>query len=122
MKKSSFVAMILGTIGGILFALGMCMCLLPEWNAFNTGLILGCIGLVILLAMIVIYRKMEHKTPIVCSKKTILAIVLAIIGSIGLGVGMCLVIVWNHLISGITIGIIGIVLLLSIIPLVKGLK
>lgn len=25
MKKSTFVAMILGTIGGILFALGMCM-------------------------------------------------------------------------------------------------
>ncbi len=25
MKKSSFVAMILGTVSGILFALGMCM-------------------------------------------------------------------------------------------------
>lgn len=34
MKKSNFVAMILGTIGGILFALGMCMTLIPEWNAF----------------------------------------------------------------------------------------
>lgn len=37
MKKSSFVAMILGTIGGILFALGMCMALIPEWNAFLPG-------------------------------------------------------------------------------------
>lgn len=30
MKKSSFVAMILGTIGGLLFALGMCMALLRN--------------------------------------------------------------------------------------------
>lgn len=30
MKKKNFVSMIMGTIGGILFAIGMCMCLLPE--------------------------------------------------------------------------------------------
>ena len=29
MKKSSFVAMVLGTVGGVLFALGMCMALIP---------------------------------------------------------------------------------------------
>ena len=29
MKKSSFVAMVLGTIGGVLFALDMCMALIP---------------------------------------------------------------------------------------------
>ena len=38
MKKSSFVAMILGTSGGILVALGMCMALIPEWNAFKPGI------------------------------------------------------------------------------------
>ena len=41
MKKSNFVAMILGTIGGILFALGMCMALIPEWNAFRQGVVMG---------------------------------------------------------------------------------
>ncbi len=30
MKKSSFVAMVLGTISGVMFALGMCMALIPE--------------------------------------------------------------------------------------------
>ena len=30
MKKSNFVAMILGTIGGILFALGMCVAMIPS--------------------------------------------------------------------------------------------
>ena len=39
MKKSSFVAMILGTVGGVLFALGMCMALIPEWDAFKPGLV-----------------------------------------------------------------------------------
>ena len=41
MKKSNFDAMILGTIGGILFALGMCMALIPEWNAFRQGVVMG---------------------------------------------------------------------------------
>lgn len=31
MKKSNFVAMILGTIGMVFFALGMCMALIEEW-------------------------------------------------------------------------------------------
>ena len=35
MKKSSFIAMVLGTAGVVLFALGMCMALIPEWNAFK---------------------------------------------------------------------------------------
>jgi len=47
MKKSSFVALVLGTISAVLFALGMCMALLPEWNAFREGVIFGCIGLVL---------------------------------------------------------------------------
>ena len=78
MKKSSFVAMILGTIGGVLFALGMCMALIAEWNAFTPGVVLD--------------------------------------------VGMCMVMVWGKLVLGVVIGIVGIVLLLCLIPLVKGIK
>lgn len=52
MKKSTFVAMILGTIGGILFALGMCMALIPEWNEFQPGVVMGVIGAVVLLSMV----------------------------------------------------------------------
>ena len=37
MKKSSFVAMVLGTVSAVLFALGMCMALIPEWDAFQAG-------------------------------------------------------------------------------------
>ena len=37
MKKSNFVAMILGTIGTVFLALGMCMSLLPEWDMMQQG-------------------------------------------------------------------------------------
>ena len=46
MKKSNFVAMVLGTVSVVLFALGMCMAIIPEWNAFEPGIIFGCLGLV----------------------------------------------------------------------------
>jgi hypothetical protein len=122
MKKSNFVAMILGTIGGILLALGMCMCLLPEWDAFKPGTVMGVIGLVILLIMIVVWRKMENKVPIQLTGKTFLTILLGVIGSLLLGVGMCFVMVWSNLVMGIIIGLVGIIMLLMLIPIIKGLK
>ena len=122
MKKSSFVAMILGTIGGILFALGMCMALIPEWNAFRPGVIMGVAGAVVLLIMVLVWRKMENKGPIHVSGKTIGTVLLGIAGALLLGVGMCLTMVWSNMILGIVIGIVGIVVLLCLIPLTKGLQ
>ncbi len=122
MKKSSFVAMILSTVGGILLALGMCMCLLPEWNAFKPGVVMGGVGLLVLLVMVFVWRKMENKEPISLSGKTIGGILLGIAGSLLLGVGMCLTMVWTKMLLGILVGILGIVMLLSLIPYVKGLK
>ena len=122
MKKSNFVAMILGTIGGILFALGMCMALIPEWNAFNQGVVLGVIGAVVLLIMVLVWRKMENKSPVKLSGKMIGTVLLGIIGALTLGVGMCLTMVWSNMIIGIIVGIVGIMLLLCLIPLTKGLK
>lgn len=122
MKKSTFVAMILGTIGGILFALGMCMALIPEWNAFKPGVIMGTIGAVVLLIMVLVWRKMEHKAPVRVSGKMIGASLIGIAGALLLGVGMCLTMVWSNMIVGILVGIAGIVVLLCLIPFVKGLK
>lgn len=122
MKKSNFDAMILGTIGGILFALGMCMALIPEWNAFRQGVVMGGAGLVVLLIMVLVWRKMEKKSPIRLSGKMIGTTLLGIAGALLLGVGMCLTMVWSNMILGIVIGIVGIVLLLCLIPLTRGLK
>ena len=122
MKKSSFVAMIMGTVGGLLGGLGMCMTLLPEWNAFKPGVVVGCVGLVVLLAMIFVWRKMENKDPIHLNGKTFLTVFVSIIGALSLGVGMCLIMVWGKMIFGIIVGIVGIVMLLSLIPIIKGIK
>lgn len=122
MKKSSFVAMILGTIGGILFALGMCMALITEWNARQPGIVLGVLGVAVLLIMLLVWRKMENKEPIHLSGKTIGTVLLGILEALVLGVGMCLTMVWGRMIVGILVGIVGIVLLLCLIPMVKGIK
>ncbi len=122
MKKSTFVAMILGTIGGILFALGMCMALIPEWNAFRPGVIMGVIGAAVLLLMVFVWRKMENKAPMRLSGKTIGASLIGVLGALLLGVGMCLTMVWSNMLLGIVIGIVGIVVLLCLIPFVKGLQ
>ena len=122
MKKSTFVAMILGTIGGILFALGMCMALIPEWNAFQPGVIMGILGAIVLLIMVLVWRKMENKAPVELSGKTIGATLIGIVGALLLGVGMCLTMVWSNMVVGIIVGIVGIVVLLCLIPFIKGLK
>lgn len=122
MKKSTFTAMILGTVGGILFALGMCMALIPAWNAFRPGVIMGVAGAAVLLVMVLVWRKMENKEPIHVSGKTIGTVLFGIVGALLLGVGMCLTMVWSHMILGILIGLVGIVALLALIPMTKGLK
>lgn len=122
MKKSSFVAMLMGTISGILFALGMCMALIPEWKAFQPGIIFGCAGFALGLVTIIVWRKMEHKQPIQISGKSILTIFAGVIGVLALGIGMCFCMVWSNMVIGVITGLIGIVVLLSLIPLAKGIK
>ena len=123
MKKENFITLILSTMGGLLFALGMCMCLLPEWNAFTPGVVVAAIGIVVLIIMLVARRIMLGKPPVKINGKAIGKIAFGIVGALTLGVGMCMTMVWEGLmIWGIVIGIIGIILLLCLIPLCKGLK
>lgn len=122
MKKSSFVAMVLGTTGAVLFALGMCMALIPEWNAFRPGIIFGCVGLLLALVTLIVWRRMEHKEPIRISGKTVLTVMIGVAGALGLGIGMCFSMVWGKMVMGVVIGLAGIVVLLCLIPLTKGIK
>lgn len=122
MKKSSFVALVLGTVSVVLFALGMCMVLVPEWNAFKPGIILGCVGLLLGPITLVVWRKMEHKEPIHISEKNVLTIIVGVIGALALGIGMCFSMIRNKMAMGIVIGLVGIVVLLCFIPLTKGIK
>ena len=122
MKKSSFTAMVLGTVSGVLFALGMCMALIPEWDAFQPGIIFGCVGIVLGLTTLIVWRKMEHKEPVRFSSKTVLTVIVGVAGALALGVGMCFSMVWGQMIMSIAIGLVGIVVLLCLIPLTKGIR
>lgn len=122
MKKSTLVAMILGTVGGVFFALGMCMALLPEWGMFNQGIACGVIGLVILLVDLLIWRRMEGKAPIHVTPKAVGTVVVGVLGALLLGVDMCLSMVFGNMALGIAVGIVGIIVLLLLIPLAKGIR
>lgn len=122
MKKSSFMGMVLGTISGVFFALGMCMVLIPEWKTFQPGALCGSIGLLLGIITVMIWRKMEHKPPIQISGKNALIISISIIGALALGIGMCFSMVWDNMVQGILIGVIGLICFISIIPLTKGIK
>ena len=71
MKKKDFVTLMMSTVGGILFALGICMALLPEWGAMTEGIAFGCVGAMILLAMVLVRRKMDGKPAILLNGRTI---------------------------------------------------
>ena len=122
MKKSNFVALVLGTVSGVLFAIGICMVLLPEWNAFKPGIMFGAVGIVLGLCTVFVWRKMEQKAPIRASGKSVFVIILSIIGVLTLGAGMCFCMVWDNIILGTIVGLIGIVALLMLIPITKGIK
>lgn len=123
MKKSNFLVLVMGIISGLLFAFGMCMCLLPEWNMFNEGIILGGAGLICILITWIVFRKVSGATPIKLNLKVVLKVLYGLIASLVLGVGMSLTMVFEGMmIQGIIVGIVGIVMLLGLIPMVFGWK
>lgn len=123
MKKENFVSLLMGTVGGILFSLGMCMCLIAEWNTMKEGVVVGAVGAVVLLAMIIVRRVMQGKPAIVLNGKAIFTVLWSVFGALVLGLGMCMTMVWEGLmVQGIIVGTAGIVMLICLIPLCKGLK
>ena len=122
MKKSSYVALVMGTVSGVMFSLGMCMALVEEWAMLKQGAILGGAGLVLGLVTLLVWRKMEHKAPISVSGKVVVRVLLGVAAALTLGIGLSLCLVLENYMLGTVIGLVGIVMLLGFIPLVKGLK
>lgn len=122
MTKKAFVTLILGAVGALLFALGMCMALLQEWDAFTEGVALGAAGIVVLLVLLLVRRKMSGKPMLVWNGRAVALTALGVAGALILGVGMCMTMAWDMLVPGVIVGIVGIVALLGLIPAVKGLK
>ena len=123
MEKKNFITLVLGTGGGLLFSLGMCMCLLPEWNMFNIGVGCTTVGFIVIVTTIIAFRKMSGAAPIKVNGKILGKIVYAVISSLVLGLGMSMIMVFEGmLLWGIIVGIVGIIMLLFLIPMCVGLK
>lgn len=122
MKKNQFFALLAGTVGGLLFAVGMCMCLLPEWNAFDQGVAVAAAGGVILAALAIVGTAKSHKQRRAIPWKTVGKVVFGVAAALVLGLGMCLVMVWEQMLFGIAVGIAGIILLMCLLPICRGLK
>ncbi len=122
MKKSNFIALIMGTVSGVLFALGMCMALLPEWDSFIEGVVMGGIGLVLGVITLLVWCKMENKKLPRMNGKNVLRTVYSVIAVLVLGLGMCMCLVWQNIVWGTLIGLLGIIMLIALIPMIKGIR
>jgi len=122
MNKSHFITLVICVVAGLIFSLGMCMCLLPEWNSFTLGVVLTAIGGVALVAMgiIALVKNNKERQPI--KWKMVGKISFGVIAALILGLGMCMIMVWNLMLWGIIVGIVGLVMLLFLIPMFLGLK
>ena len=127
MKKETLLEIILGTIGGLVFAIGMCMCLLPEWNLFTSGVVVSIIGFIILLCIIPVYRKnhprKEHG-PI--NWGIVFTWVIGVIGSLIMGYGMSKVMVesstQSDMLVGIITGVVGLIICVLNYPIYSYIK
>lgn len=127
MKKETLLEIILGTVGGLVFSIGMCMCLIPEWDLLKEGVIVAIIGFIILLCIIPIYKKDKPKKM----RKNIdlgilLTFVIGIFGSLILGFGMSKIMVLGStktdLIIGMITGVIGLLICVLNYPVYSYLK
>ena len=127
MKKDTLLEIILGTVGGLVFALGMCMCLLPDWNMFTQGVVTSIIGFIILLCIIPIYRK-EHpkKTHGPVNWGIVFTFVIGIVGSLIMGYGMSKVMIEgatkSDMLVGIITGIVGLIICVLNYPVYSYIK
>ena len=127
MKKETLLQIILGTVGGLIFAIGMCMCLLPEWNLFTAGVVVAIIGFIILLCIIPIYRKNHPRKPHgPINWGIVLTFIVGIIGSLIMGFGMSKVMVGEasqtDLIVGIITGVVGLMICVLNYPIYTYIK
>lgn len=123
MTKKHFMYLVLTVVAGLCFSLGMCMCLLPQWQAFKLGVIVVALGIILFLA-VGITRWIQVGKPVVHVNWQLAGKVLYCVGSmLVLGAGMAMIMAFEGLmIPGILVGVVGIMLALGIIPVFRGWK
>ena len=123
MKKKDFLFLLLTTVAGLMFALGMCMCLVPEWNLFKPGVVVTGLGLLALMVVALAAWIRAGKPVAKINWALTGKIAYGVVSALVLGAGMSMILVAeNLLLPGMIVGVVGLVMLLCLIPLCKGLK
>ena len=127
MKKDTLLEIILGTIGGLIFAVGMCMCLIPEWNLFNAGVVVSIVGFIVLLCIIPVYRNSHPKKAHgKINWGIVFTWIIGVVGALIMGFGMSKVMVDNpgqtDMLIGIVVGVIGLLICVLNYPIYSYLK
>ena len=127
MKKETLLEIVLGTIGGLVFALGMCICLIPEWNLFNAGVVVATLGFILLLCIIPVYKSNHPSGPHKpVNWSFVIAWVIGIVGALVMGFGMCKTMTdgaeSSDMLIGIIFGIIGLIICVLDYPAYSYLK
>lgn len=127
MKKETLLEIILGTIGGLIFAVGMCMSLIPEWNLFTSGIVVAILGFVILLGIIPVYKKSHPKKEHEPINWGIVATwFIGVVGALVMGFGMSKVMIESatktDMLIGIITGIVGLIICVLNYPIYSFIK
>lgn len=122
MRKSTFAALLFGMVGGVLFSLGMCLCLVPAWRHLEGGVALGVFGFAILLAGVAVWRRLAGKAPLRLSLIAARNLAVGLVGALVFGAGLFLCLDKAHVLLGTVVGLAGMVVLLLLIPLIRGLR
>ena len=127
MKKETLLEIILGTIGGLVFAIGMTMCLLPDWNLFKEGVVVSIIGFIILLCIIPVYRKTHPRKPRgPIDWGIVLTWIIGVVGSLIMGFRMSKVMIEgaskSDMLVGIITGVVGLIVCVLNYPIYSYIK
>lgn len=127
MKKETLLEIILGTVGGFVFAIGMCMCLIPEWDLLKVGAVVTGMGFIILLCIIPVYRTSHPKKERgKVNWSIVFTWIIGVIGALVMGFGMSKVMVGDpsktDLLIGIGTGVIGLFVCVFNYPVYSYLK
>ena len=123
MTKKNFLFLVMTVVGVLLFGMGMCMCLLPEWNAFKPGVVIAALGALVLLVTALVCWIMAGKPVAKVDWNRVGKAAYSVISVLVLGTGMSMIMVFEGLmVPGMIVGVVGILLVLGMIPVFKGLK
>ena len=126
MKKDTLIEIILGTIGGLIFAVGMCMRLIAEWNMLKAGVVVSIIGAFVLLAIIPVFRKTHPKERKAIDVGLVMTWIVGIVGALVMGFGMSKIMVGTastiDFIVGMVAGVIGLLVCVLNYPIYAYLK